>query len=235
MIRMFNYSNGTGQHLLQSLEFITVTMTLAVGGADNQITEEAATNQIITDIQNSIGNPNYYQSFVKRGDISVTLTSPDGTVSTILFRRPWDITSAVGYDNWSFKTVLHWGENPAGQWTLQVSFNNSMSNSSASVSGISVDFYGVTQVPLSVQQIPSQCDSACARGCSGTGPDNCDACASNLVRNATTLECIEPQECNLVNNTIASGYCYTPSSAVHSAVVHTSIILTLFFIAIVQF
>ena len=42
-----------------------------------------------------------------------------------------------------------------------------------------------------VQQIPSQCDSACARGCSGTGPDkNCDACGSNFLRNATTLECI---------------------------------------------
>ena len=236
--RMFNYSNGTGQHLLQSLEYVVVTMTLAVGGTNiPQLTEEAATNQVVADIQNDLnsGNQNYYQNFVKRGDISATLTSPNGTVSTILFRRPWDITSAEGYDSWPFRTVLHWGENPAGQWTLQVSFSNSIFNSSASVSGISVNFYGVTEIPLSVQQIPSQCDSACARGCSGTGPDNCDACGSNLLRNATSLECIELQDCNPPNNTIASGYCYIPSSALHSAVVHTSITLTLVFIATVQF
>ena len=81
--RMFNYSNGTGQHLLQSLEYVVVTMTLAVGGTNiPQLTEEAATNQVVADIQNDLntGNQNYYQNFVKRGDISATLTSPNGTV-----------------------------------------------------------------------------------------------------------------------------------------------------------
>ena len=233
--RTFTY-NGS----IRSLESVVVTMTLVVTGVDGfRLSENEATSRVLTDKQNgvNIGNPNFYQSIVKRGDISATLTSPSGTVSTILFRRPWDITSAVGYDNWPFRTVLHWGENPTGQWTLQVSISNRKSTAGAHpgahAGGISVDFYGVTQVPSSVQQIVIQCDSACARGCSGTGPDNCDACGSNLVRNATTLECIEPQECNLVNNTIASGYCYTPSSAVHSAVVHTSILLVALLVAFI--
>ena len=221
---------------IRSLESVVVTMTLRVAGvAAFPLSESEATERVQQDINNGVntGNPNYYQTIVKRGDISATLTSPSGMVSNILLRRPWDITSEIGYENWPFRTVLHWGENPAGQWTLRVSFSNSRITAVASVGGISVDFYGVTQVPLSVQQIPSQCDSACSRGCSGTGPDNCDACASNLIRNATTLECIELQECNLVNDTIASGYCYTPSSAVHSAVVHTSIILVALLVAII--
>ena len=218
--------------MIRSLESVVVTMTLGVFGV---LSESEATIQVLNDIQDDLntGNPNYYRNFVKRGDISATLTSPNGTVSTILFRRPWDITSAEGYDSWPFRTVLHWGENPAGQWTLQVFFSAFRSTASASVSGISVDFYGVTEIPLSVQQIPSQCDSACARGCSGTGPDNCDACGSNLLRNATTLECIELQDCNPPNNTIASGYCYTPSSALHSAVVHTSVLLVALLVAFI--
>lgn len=229
--RTFTYAGS-----IRSLESVVVTMTLRVAGVVGfPLSESEATSRVLQDLQDDLntGNPNYYQNVVKRGDISATLTSPNGTVSTILFRRPWDITSEVGYSSWPFRTVLHWGENPAGQWTLQVSFNNSRTTAVASVSGISVDFYGVSQVPLAVQQIPSQCDSACARGCSGTGPDNCDACASNLVRNATTLECIELQECNLVNDTIASGYCYTPSSAVHSAVVHSSILLVALLVAFI--
>ena len=222
--------------MIRSLESVVVTMTLEVVGVTGiPLSESEATSRVSDDLQNerNTGNPNYYQSIVKRGDISATLTSPNGTVSTILFRRPWDITSAEGYDSWPFRTVLHWGENPAGQWTLQVFFSNSVIDSSASVSGISVDFYGVTEIPLSVQQIPSQCDSACARGCSGTGPDNCDACGSNFLRNATTLECIGLQDCNPPNNTIASGYCYTPSSALHSAVVHTSVLLVALLVAFI--
>ena len=95
------------------------------------------------------------KSIVKRGDISATLTSPNGTVSTILFRRPWDITSAEGYDQLAFQDCVALGREPCRiQWTLQVSFSNSVIDSSASVSGISVDFYGVTEIPLSCSANP---------------------------------------------------------------------------------
>lgn len=225
-VRMFTYT-GTGQQSLRSLEFVVVTMTLTVGGNNvRSLTQSEATDEVISDIQEgrNTGNPDYYRNRVKRGDISATLTSPNGTVSTILFNRPWDITTADGYDSWPFKTVLHWGENPVGQWALHVHFNNPISGSFARVRAVSVDFYGVTEIPAAVRQIPSQCDSACARGCSGTGPEDCDACASGLVRNATTLECIQLRDCE-PPNTIASGYCYFPSSAIRSAVMHTSVFL----------
>lgn len=210
------------------------TMTLNVGGVNiPPLSEQNATIIVLTDLEEGLntGNENYYQNRVKRGDISATLTSPNGTVSTILFRRPWDITTIEGYTNWPFLSILHWGEDPIGTWTLQVSFTNPRSNAYATVSNVTIDLYGVGQTPAAVRQIPSSCDSACARGCSGTGSENCDACGSGLIRNATTLECIQPQDCT-PPSTIASGYCYSPSSAMPSAIQHMSVILLAVLLAV---
>eukprot|EP00051_Salpingoeca_urceolata_P013044 m.163109 g.163109 ORF g.163109 m.163109 type:complete len:734 (-) comp17682_c0_seq2:115-2316(-) len=55
----------------------------------------------------------------RRGDTTLSLVSPSGTRSILLTARPYDAT-----DNplqWTFMTVRHWGENPAGEWTLEVS------------------------------------------------------------------------------------------------------------------
>ena len=226
----FHY-NGS----ISYLEHVVITMSLTVGG-DNipQLSEENASMIVTTDTLEgrNTGNEDYYQARVKRGDISATLTSPNRTTSTVLFQRPWDITSAEGYNNWPFLSVLHWGENPVGTWILNVSFSNSQSNSFARVSNVTVDLYGVGETPVSVREIPSLCDSNCARGCSGNGTENCDACGNGLVRNATTLECIQLQDCT-PPNTIASGYCFVPSSAMPSAVQHVSAILLVALTAVV--
>ena len=144
--------------------------------------------------------------FSECGDISATLTSPEGSTSIILFNRPYDIVTE-GYDNWPLLSVLHWGENPQGQWTLQVNWRNSAGY--ANVSGVSVTLYGTATIPQSVASIPDECSPSCARskGCAAAGAEFCDACNSTLLRNATTLECISPDECTA---SIASGYCYEP-------------------------
>ena len=154
-------------------------------------------------------NYDYYDNRVKRGDISATLTSPEGSTSIILFNRPYDIVTE-GYDNWPLLSVLHWGEDPRGQWTLQVNWRNSAGY--ANVSGVSVTLYGTATIPQSVASIPDECSPSCARskGCAAAGAEFCDACNSALLRNATTLECISPDECTA---SIASGYCYVPSSS----------------------
>lgn len=54
----------------------------------------------------------------RRGDVSLVLTSPDGTRSNILSNRPLDNSSAGV--NFTFMTIHHWGEEPAGTWTLQI-------------------------------------------------------------------------------------------------------------------
>ena len=148
----------------------------------------------------------YNSSRVSRGDINATLTSPQGSTSTILFNRLPDVVTE-GYDNWPLLSVLHWGENPEGQWTLRVNWKNS--EGYANVSGVSVTLYGTASIPSSVARIPDECSPSCARskGCAAAGAEFCDACNSALLRNATTLECISPDECTA---SIASGYCYVP-------------------------
>ncbi|AWO97067.1 putative proprotein convertase subtilisin/kexin type 5-like [Scophthalmus maximus] len=54
-----------------------------------------------------------------RGDLSISLESPGGTVSLLLDARPND-ASAAGLKNWTLMTVHCWGEGPRGLWTLRV-------------------------------------------------------------------------------------------------------------------
>ena len=194
-------------------------MTLHANGYRYDLHETDAINQLYED-------RNFYNNRTKRGDINVTLTSPQGSTSTLLFNRPYDIVTTEGYLNWPFLSVLHWGENPNGQWTIRVYWKNS--RGSARMSNISVSLYGVSGTPTAVSNIPSQCDIACARpkGCAAAGPQYCDACNNTLLRNATTLECIQPFECQAPNS-IASNYCYLPSAAGKIAVYNLFIVLAL--------
>ncbi|XP_045901133.1 furin-like protease kpc-1 [Micropterus dolomieu] len=58
-------------------------------------------------------------SAVCRGDLSISLESPAGTLSLLLDTRPND-DSTAGMKNWTLMTVHCWGELPRGLWTLQV-------------------------------------------------------------------------------------------------------------------
>lgn len=50
------------------------------------------------------------------GDLEVTLTSPSGMVSKLATLNPDDSDNL----DWTFGTVRHWGENAAGNWTVNV-------------------------------------------------------------------------------------------------------------------
>ncbi|KAG5672797.1 hypothetical protein PVAND_002890 [Polypedilum vanderplanki] len=60
----------------------------------------------------------------RRGDIEMFLTSPMGTKSMILSRRPNDDDKRDGFTKWPFMTTHTWGEYPQGKWTLEVKFNS---------------------------------------------------------------------------------------------------------------
>lgn len=49
----------------------------------------------------------------------IDLTSPQGTTSRLLARRPED-DATYGLDAWPFMSVEFWGENPQGEWTLKI-------------------------------------------------------------------------------------------------------------------
>uniref|UniRef100_A0A8C5MCN3 Neuroendocrine convertase 2 n=1 Tax=Leptobrachium leishanense TaxID=445787 RepID=A0A8C5MCN3_9ANUR len=62
----------------------------------------------------------------RRGDLNINMTSPMGTKSILLSRRPRDNDSKVGFDKWPFMTTHTWGEDPRGTWVLEVGFAGSM-------------------------------------------------------------------------------------------------------------
>lgn len=55
----------------------------------------------------------------RRGDISIYLRSPMGTLSTLLAQRPND-NDKEGFKNWAFMTTHMWGEKARGIWQLEV-------------------------------------------------------------------------------------------------------------------
>jgi len=58
---------------------------------------------------------------IKKGDLEITLTSPDGTTS--VFCEPHsDIFN--NFTNWAFMTVRNWGESSNGVWTLSITNHN---------------------------------------------------------------------------------------------------------------
>lgn len=60
----------------------------------------------------------------RRGDLILYLTSPMGTRSMILNRRPFDDDDKNGFVRWPFMTTQTWGENPRGKWILEAKFYN---------------------------------------------------------------------------------------------------------------
>ncbi|KAI9375980.1 peptidase S8/S53 domain-containing protein [Aspergillus egyptiacus] len=55
----------------------------------------------------------------RRGDLSVELRSPEGVVSHLSTPRRND-EARIGYVDWTFMTVAHWGESGVGTWTVIV-------------------------------------------------------------------------------------------------------------------
>ncbi|KAI9759624.1 MAG: pheromone processing endoprotease [Chaenotheca gracillima] len=55
----------------------------------------------------------------RRGDLSVELKSPSGVVSHLSATRRND-KSHLGYLDWTFMSVVHWGETGIGKWTVVV-------------------------------------------------------------------------------------------------------------------
>lgn len=55
----------------------------------------------------------------RRGDLSVELISPSKVISHLSVSRRPDDTKA-GYKDWTFMSVVHWGESGVGTWTVVV-------------------------------------------------------------------------------------------------------------------
>nr|AID23655.1 prohormone convertase 2 [Hofstenia miamia] len=84
----------------------------------------------------------------RRGDVMINMTSPMGTESILLNRRPNDDDSKVGFNQWPFLTTHTWGENPSGVWTLAITFGGDVPQTGQLLEwkivlhGTQVDFLG---------------------------------------------------------------------------------------------
>ena len=120
----------------------------------------------------------------KRGDVSLSLHSPQDTHSNLLQPRYLDNTQD-GIKEWPFLTVQSWGEQPLGKWVFTVKVDG---NTAARLEHVTLVLYGVGSTPESVAAIPDHCHTECKGSCARPGPRYCDSCKH--YRLSSTLECV---------------------------------------------
>ncbi|XP_033124048.1 neuroendocrine convertase 1-like [Anneissia japonica] len=88
-------------------------------------------------------------NYTRRGNLKITLTSPEGTSTNLLEPRETD-ESREGFRNWAFMSVHTWGENPAangGQWELSIEDKGSSEDNSGALISWQLVLHGMNQQP----------------------------------------------------------------------------------------
>uniref|UniRef100_A0A673CDE4 Proprotein convertase subtilisin/kexin type 5a n=1 Tax=Sphaeramia orbicularis TaxID=375764 RepID=A0A673CDE4_9TELE len=132
----------------------------------------------------------------RRGDLSIRLSSPSGTVSQLLDNRPLD-NSTEGFQDWEFMTTHCWGEQAAGEWTLEIQDTPSPTRNIIALGALkewSLVIYGTAEQPYPVhckqvrsaempmdsdptEEYSGPCDPECSDdGCEGPSPQQCVTC-----------------------------------------------------------
>ncbi|KAJ7709530.1 peptidase S8/S53 domain-containing protein [Mycena rosella] len=76
----------------------------------------------------------------RRGDVEVELSSPNGIRSVLAEKRRSD-SATTGYPGWRFMTVVHWGEDVVGDWSLRV-FDQASPDHNGTFLGWDMVFWG---------------------------------------------------------------------------------------------
>ncbi|KAK2867910.1 hypothetical protein FQN49_003350 [Arthroderma sp. PD_2] len=82
-----------------------------------EVTEEMAKKHNLERVEHVTVTMNV--NHTRRGDLSVELHSPSGVISYLSTARSKD-DERVGYVDWTFMSVAHWGEKGLGKWTVIV-------------------------------------------------------------------------------------------------------------------
>ncbi|KAL9963161.1 hypothetical protein ACROYT_G032336 [Oculina patagonica] len=88
--------------------------------------------------------------FTRRGDLSLQLKAPSGTISPLTRKR--FINNLTGYKNltnWVITTLFNWGESPAGKWELIVGDFDPENPSTGTLYSWSLILYGMISDPRS--------------------------------------------------------------------------------------
>ncbi|XP_078381979.1 proprotein convertase subtilisin/kexin type 6-like isoform X2 [Oculina patagonica] len=88
--------------------------------------------------------------FTRRGDLSLQLKAPSGTISPLNRKRFIDnLTGYKNLTNWVITTLFNWGESPAGKWELIVGDFDPKNPSSGTLYSWSLILYGTITNPRS--------------------------------------------------------------------------------------
>lgn len=81
--------------------------------------------------KNEVNYLEHVQAFIslkssRRGNTIIYITSPIGTRSLLLSKRPLDTDSEKGFHKWPFMTTHAWSEHARGTWKLEIFFENAV-------------------------------------------------------------------------------------------------------------
>ena len=78
-----------------------------------------------------------------RGDLAITLVSPDGTSSRLAEKHS---DGGNNYAAWTFSSVRHWGENSQGAWTVKIA--DLAASDAGTLTALRLDVYGTPAGPV---------------------------------------------------------------------------------------
>ncbi|KAL7296421.1 hypothetical protein TKK_0010430 [Trichogramma kaykai] len=124
---------------IESTYGYTLSVTMNVSGCENTLNEV----RFLEHVQCKLS-----LRFFPRGNLRISLTSPMGTTSTLLFERPRDVLNS-NFDDWPFLSVHFWGEKAEGQWTLEIiNAGTRHVNSPGILKKWQLIFYGTASNPI---------------------------------------------------------------------------------------
>ncbi|MEP2777013.1 MAG: S8 family serine peptidase [Luteolibacter sp.] len=154
----FNFNHNFGAGLIDATAAVNMAATWT--NLDTQISTSSNQNNINVTIPNNsatgvsrtfdlnASNIRVEQVTVfvdithaRRGELAMTLTSPNGTES-----RLSEVHSDTGsnYASWTFSTVRNWGENSRGTWTLKVADRGTGNNTAGVLKSARITVYGAS-------------------------------------------------------------------------------------------
>lgn len=112
-----------------------------------------------------------------RGDLNLFLESPNGIVSELVRENNQDLGDH--YHDWTFTSVVHWGENTFGEWKIKVNDTVSGGASDRIFNNWTMTMYGTMDRDNDGDGLPNYIDSKL-----GTGINNPDFDADGLLDGA---------------------------------------------------
>jgi len=129
----------TVNKLLPKSANMKVNVSMITDGCDNMLSKV----RYLEHVQARIS-----LKYFPRGSMKIALKSPRGTKSFLLLPRPKDKIAST-FEDWPFLSVHFWGEDPTGEWQLELSNAGSkQANADGILKHWQLVLYGTEDVPL---------------------------------------------------------------------------------------